>query len=110
MIVSSLTWIDYLTAFVAVILPLVNGFLTSRNWSPAAKGISLALLALVFGVSNELLTAATAGEVFDIGQSILKWGLIFITSVVSYFGILSRPIEKNGVDSVASKVARHGVK
>lgn len=110
MITSSVSAVDILTFVVAILLPLLNGFLTSRQWAPATKGIALAALAFVFGILSELLDALVAEVPYDIGMAALRFGGIFIVAVVSYFGVLSRPLERGGSESLASKVASRGVK
>lgn len=92
MITSSVGPIDLVTFFVAIVLPLVNGFLTKQTWSPALRGTLLAALALIAGLSNELLASMNAGEAFDIGLALIKFGGVFVVAVASYFGILSRAI------------------
>lgn len=92
MFTSSVSLIDIVTFVIAVVLPLINGFITSRELSPALRGVILAGLSLVAGVLNGWLTALTNGEAFDIGRSILTFGAVFVVAVASYFGILSRPL------------------
>lgn len=94
MITSSVSLVDILTLVVAVLLPLLNGLITKQSLAPALKGTVLAGLALATSVLSEFIVALTAGEPFDIGQSLLRWGAVFVVAVASYFGILSRPLTR----------------
>ena len=111
-IVSSVSLADIVMLIVAVILPLVNGFITKQSLAPAVKGSILAGLALVAAVLTEYLDALLAEQPFDIGQSVLRWGSVFVVAIASYFGILSRPLQPNDPShqSIASIVAARGVK
>lgn len=92
MFTSSISLVDILTFVVAIVLPLVNGFLTKQSWSSAAKGLALAILSGIVGILSELINSLNAAEAYDIGVAALKWGAVFVIAVASYFGILSRPL------------------
>jgi len=111
-IVSSVSLADILMMVLGVVLPLINGFVTKQSLAPATKGTILAGLALVAAVLTEYLDALLAEQPFDIGQSLLRWGSVFVVAVASYFGILSRPLDRNDSESasIASIVAARGVK
>lgn len=114
MLTSSIGPVDLVTFLVAIVLPLINGFLTKQVWPPVVRGTLLALLAFIASVMNELLNSLIAETPFDVGLALLKFGGIFALAVASYFGVLSRAIGSSVDDagnkrSVASIVASKGV-
>lgn len=92
----------------SVILPAFVGFVTNSNWSPAAKGILLAICSAVTGFATELGDALSTGTSYDVGIGLVTTVGVAIGGVAVYFGFLSRPT-KSGT-SLADRLAAIGNK
>ena len=71
----------------AVILPIVVGFVTTRVTSGAKKAWLLAGLTLVTSVVTQIGVAVANNSVFDLGLALLATIPAFAISVATYYGL-----------------------
>lgn len=71
----------------AVLLPIVVGFVTTRVTSGAKKAWLLAGLSLATSVITQLGASVAAGTAFDVGLALLATIPAFAISVATYYGL-----------------------
>lgn len=71
----------------AVLLPIVVGFVTTRVTSGAIKAWLLAGLSLVTAVVTQLGAAVATNSAFDLGLALLATIPAFAISVATYYGL-----------------------
>jgi len=103
MIVWNVDWIMVLTFVVATVLPLLVAIVTTKVTSSKAKGLLLAVLALITSVTSGILNALITGEPYDLGGQLVLLLGVFSWAVASYFGIW-RAEGPGGEPSVADKL------
>lgn len=89
---------------VGTILPIVVGLVTDRLAASWIKTTVLLFLAAVIAVGQEILTAGS----FELKVALLKFALLFLTSVGTHFGLL-KPTGVTGADGAAAKIAPRGL-
>ena len=98
----NLSGLQLLQLFVAVILPVIVGLVTTRITKPGKQAILLLVLSVVTALLTELLAAATAGLTYDLGAGLLLAVSTFVIGVAVHYG-LWKPT------GVTAKVADLGV-
>lgn len=107
-ITFNVDWVMVLTFITGTAVPLLVALVTTRETSPTRKALVLIGLSFIGSVLNEILDATIAGEPYDLGSGLFRWGTIAVVAIASYFGVWSRPNAAG--ESVASRVIEHGRK
>lgn len=79
--------VQVLTLLASFGIPVLVGLVTKATTNGGVKATLLAALALVSGVVSEAITAATAGQTFDLFASIYGFAGVFIVAVASHYGL-----------------------
>ena len=95
--------IQYLSALIGVIIPLLVGLLTKLEASPGVKAIANALLSAITGVVTQIIET---GGTFIPSEAIVAVLLTWVVSVATYYG-LWKPTHASEV--VQLKTAKFGV-
>lgn len=82
---------------IGTVLPIVVGLVTKSNTSASVKAVVLLGLTAVISVGQEILAAGS----FEVKETLLKFGLLFLTSVGAHFGLL-KPANVTGSGSASA--------
>lgn len=80
------TW-QFVQFAIAVVLPVLVGFVTTRATDPGLKAALLLLLSLVSSLLTELLSAIQTGQVYNAGLALLLALGSFVTGVAMHYGL-----------------------
>lgn len=86
-IIFSLTAVQIGGFFVASILPLLVGLVTTRVQPGGLKATLLALLTLLASIGTEMVDTWQTGASYDLGQGLITWLPMFVTAVALHYGL-----------------------
>ena len=82
---------------IGTVLPIVVGLVTKSQTPAGTKAVILLALAAVITVGQEILSAGS----FEVKDTLLKFGLLFLGSVGAHFGLL-QPANITGSGSASA--------
>lgn len=94
---------QYLSAMIAVVLPLLVGLVTKYSTSSRVKSLLLLALSAVSSFFTEWLATVNANADFNWQQALFGTILTFAVAVGSYLGLL----KPTGVSDAAQRSLRH---
>ena len=89
---------------VGVVLPIIVGLVTARFAPSWVKSVTLMALSALVSIGQEILVAGQ----FEVKQTILKFALLFLTSVGLHYGFL-KPSGVTGQNGVVQRNADGGL-
>lgn len=89
---------------IGTLLPILVGIITARLTPSGGKSIILLFLAAVIAVGQEILAAGS----FELKVAVLKFALLFLSSVGTHFGLL-KPSGITGAGGLVSNLAPNGL-
>lgn len=81
------SWVQLLQFGVAVVLPLLVGLVTTKVTNGSLKAVLLIILSFISGLALEILSAAEAGVVYDLGAGLLAGLTTLVIAIAIHYGV-----------------------